>query len=40
VPWIDDKLNKKFEFGNVQHKAELYPLIKADRRNAHIASAN
>jgi site-specific DNA recombinase len=40
VPWIDDKLSKKFEFGNVQHKAELYPLIKADRRNAHIASAN
>jgi hypothetical protein len=40
VPWIDEKLSKKFEFGNVQHKAELYPLIKADRRNAHSASAN
>lgn len=40
VPWVDEKLSKRFEFGNVQHKAELYPLIKADRRNAHIASAN
>jgi hypothetical protein len=40
VPWIDEKLSTKFEFGNVQHKADLYPYIKADRRNAHIASAN
>ncbi len=40
VPWIDEKLNKRFEFGNMQHKAELYPLIKANRSNAHLINSN
>ena len=40
VPWIDEKLNKRFEFGSLQHTAKLYPLIKANRRNAHLLSAS
>jgi uracil phosphoribosyltransferase len=37
---IDEKLNKRFDFGTVHHKTSLYPNLKADRRNAPIASAN
>ena len=40
VPWIDEKLNKRFDFGTVHHKTDLRPNMKADHRNAHIASAN
>lgn len=40
VPWVDEKLNKRFEFGSLQHTAKLYPLIKANRSNAHLLSAS
>ena len=40
VPWIDEKLNKRFEFGSLEHSVKLYPLIKANRSNAHLISAS
>ncbi|OGU64299.1 MAG: hypothetical protein A2W30_08975 [Ignavibacteria bacterium RBG_16_36_9] len=40
VPWIDDKLRERYDFGTENHKTDLYPHMKVDRKNAHISYAN
>ena len=40
VPWIDDKLRERYDFGSNLHKAELFTTIKANQRSGRIASVN
>ena len=40
VPWVDDKLRARYDFGNATYKAELYTSIKPHYRPSNRATVN